>query len=53
MTIGGTVPVTFQTATVTNGTPAAFSKGADTCSGSTRNPGDTCTDHGQLQRAER
>ena len=44
VTIGGTGPVTFQTATVIECTPGtAFSKGADTCSRSTRNPGDTCT----------
>ena len=35
--------VTFGTASVTNGSPAAFSKGADTCSGSTRAAGATCT----------
>ena len=44
LTVGGTVPVTFQTAAVTNAAGQnAFSKGADSCSGTTKNPGDTCT----------
>jgi uncharacterized protein YjbI with pentapeptide repeats len=43
VTVGGTGAVTFQTATVTNGVGTEFSKGADTCSGTTKNPGDICT----------
>jgi hypothetical protein len=43
VTVGSAGPVTFQAATVVNGTGTAFSKGADACSGTTRNPGDTCT----------
>jgi hypothetical protein len=43
VTVGGNAAVTFGTATVANGTGTAFLKGADTCSGTTRNPGDTCT----------
>lgn len=43
VTVGGFDAVTFQSATVTNGTGTAFSKGADSCSGTTKNPGDTCT----------
>ena len=35
--------MTFGSATVANGNPAAFSKGADTLLGNTKNPGDTCT----------
>jgi large repetitive protein len=42
-TIGGTASVAFGAASVTNGTPAAFSKGADTCSGTTRSVGSSCT----------
>jgi hypothetical protein len=38
----GAAPVTFGTATVTNGTGAAFTKGADGCSGSTVAAGGTC-----------
>ena len=33
----------FQTASVTNSVGAGFAKGADTCSLTTRNPGETCT----------
>ncbi len=44
LTMGGNAPVTFQTATVTSSnTTTGFTKGADTCSGTTKNPGDTCT----------
>ena len=44
LTVGGNSPVVFQTASVANaGGFTAFAMGADTCSGSTRNPGDTCT----------
>ena len=43
LTVGGNAAVTFGSATVANGNPAAFSKGADSCSGTTKNPGDTCT----------
>ena len=40
VTVAGGAAVTFQTAAV--GGNATFGKGADTCSGSTKNPGDTC-----------
>ena len=44
VTIGGNQSVSFGLASVTNApTQSAFSKGADTCSNTTRNPGDTCT----------
>jgi hypothetical protein len=45
LTIGGTASVTFGTLVVSNtpGTGNRFSKGADTCSGTTRSPGATCT----------
>jgi hypothetical protein len=43
VTVGGTAAVTFGTATVANGTGTAFLKGADSCSSTTRNPGETCT----------
>ena len=43
LTVSGTAPVTFGNPLLTNTTGAAFSKGTDTCSGSTRSPGDTCT----------
>jgi hypothetical protein len=39
----GAAPVTFGTATVTNTTGTAFSKGVDTCSGATIPAGGTCT----------
>lgn len=38
----GNAAVTYGTATVSNGSPAAFSKGADGCAGTTRNAGQTC-----------
>jgi hypothetical protein len=43
LTIGGGTPVTFTTATVTNSIGTAFSKGTDTCSGTTKAVGATCT----------
>jgi hypothetical protein len=44
LTIGGGSPVTFGTATVADGAgQGTFSKGTDTCSGTTRAVGSTCT----------
>jgi hypothetical protein len=47
VTMGGSAPVTFGAASVANATGTAFALGAgvgaDTCSGTTKNPGDTCT----------
>jgi len=43
LTNSGNAPVTFGTATVANVLGTAFSKGADTCSGSTVAAGNTCT----------
>jgi hypothetical protein len=47
LTMGGAAPVTFAAASVTNTTGTAFALGtglgADTCSGTTKNPGETCT----------
>jgi hypothetical protein len=45
LTVGGTVPVVFGAASIANVAPAAYSlvTGFDTCSSTTKNPGDTCT----------
>jgi hypothetical protein len=43
LTNSGTFAVTYGTASVSNGTPAAFSKGADGCSGTTVPVNGTCT----------
>jgi hypothetical protein len=44
LTIGGGTAVTFGTATVTDGFgPGTYSKGTDTCSGTTQAVGATCT----------
>jgi hypothetical protein len=43
VTVVGPSSVTFSTATVSNGTGTAFSKGADSCSGATVLVGGTCT----------
>jgi len=43
VTVSGSSAVSFQAASVANGSPAAFTLGTDTCAGTTRNPGETCT----------
>jgi hypothetical protein len=43
VTVTGSSSVTFGTATVSNGTGSAFSKGADACSGNTVAVGATCS----------
>lgn len=40
--VGGSVPITFQSASFAAGSDASFTKGADTCSGATVQAGGTC-----------